>query len=399
MSAIAQRVAANTLPHLPGHGVVAKRRAANNYGHFLLEMIPMAVAGATACEGDPPVFLLHRVDPPMLDVALRAFRLLGEQPRRLILADFLEPLHVERLVIVRGLIDHGKYMSPLCVSSVNQLSATIPPGERKRLFVRRRPGWQRGRRMVNETELASRLEALGFVSIEPGELTLEEQIAAFSGADEVVGVIGAAMTNIVFCGPGTRVVMLASAHFPDTFFWFIAMHKGLRYSEIRGDPLTGAEVDTRSDFRIRDADIAWLESLYQPAQPGPAGEVRAHVRGIGDMQGNIGAWIGVRGSGRWIEGFGIVAAFDDIQYRAVLGRNWLSPWVTNGSFCGTSGVDLPVHGLSVRLAGDMERQFDCLVNATFVDGSYRTGVSAGQPCTADSMAPLEAFQLVLTPKG
>ncbi len=55
------------------------------------------------------------------------------------------------------------------------------------------------------------------------------------------------------------------------------------------------------------------------------------------------------GAGRWIEGFGIAApegvATQDLEYQAVLGRGWLSPWILSGGFCGGRGMSLPILGL------------------------------------------------------
>ena len=42
----------------------------------------------------------------------------------------------------------------------------------------------------------------------------------------------------------------------------------------------------------------------------------------------------------------------DIEYQAVLGRGWLSPWIEGGKFCGSRGMALPLLGLKVRLKGD-----------------------------------------------
>ena len=42
---------------------------------------------------------------------------------------------------------------------------------------------------------------------------------------------------------------------------------------------------------------------------------------------------------------------DDIEYQAVLGRGWMSPWVEGGQFCGSRGMALPILGLRVRLRG------------------------------------------------
>jgi hypothetical protein len=69
---------AQRLPHYRGPGIVSKRRAAGNYGHFMMEMLPMGIIGSHHCnQGPDTMFLLHRCPPPMLDAVLRAYRLLG----------------------------------------------------------------------------------------------------------------------------------------------------------------------------------------------------------------------------------------------------------------------------------------------------------------------------------
>jgi hypothetical protein len=89
----------------------------------------------------------------------------------------------------------------------------------------------------------------------------------------------------------------------------------------------------------------------------------------------------------------------DIEYQAVLGRGWLSPWVSGGEFCGSRGMALPVLGLRVRLRGAAAEAFDCTYAATFVDGAEIGPVAAGEACEAESLAPLESFQILLTPRG
>jgi hypothetical protein len=279
LDCILSQLNANAVPHLTAPAILSKRRAVNNYGHFLIEMLPMAMIANQLVGHFDPLFILHRGEPPMLDVNLRAFRLLGIPPGRLLIRDSQEPVHVDHLVVVRGLTDHGSYMSPLCIDYLASLAEKVSAGEQKQLFVRRRPGWRRGRALVNESELCQQLEALGFHAIEPGEMTLEQQISAFSGADQVVGISGAALSNIAFCRPGTSVVNVVPSHFPDTFFWFIATHKMLRYTELRGQSLTQEESDHLADFRISEADLRWLDGLLREARPSSAAETTAYVHG------------------------------------------------------------------------------------------------------------------------
>ncbi len=135
---------------------------------------------------------------------------------------------------------------------------------------------------------------------------------------------------------------------------------------------------------------------------GDAPGLVAHVARAGDLTARVGDWIGIRGSKQWIEGFGVAPGSgiepEDIEYQAVLGRGWLSPWVAGGQFCGSRGMALPVLGLRMRLRGAAATTHECSYRATFVDGSAVGPVTGGEACEADSLAPLEAFQLELHPK-
>jgi len=131
-------------------------------------------------------------------------------------------------------------------------------------------------------------------------------------------------------------------------------------------------------------------------------ELVAHIARTGDVAVKLGDWVGERGSKNWIEGFGIApregVALSDIEYQAVLGRGWLSPWIEGGKFCGSRGMALPVLGLRVRLRGAAADRYDCRYSATFVDGTASGPVSGGEACETDNLAPLEAFQVELRRK-
>ena len=64
--------------------------------------------------------------------------------------DFREPVRFEEVMFFTRLAEHGTYLSPLAVQAVADMAATIPPGGYRKLFVRRVPGWRRGRELVNE---------------------------------------------------------------------------------------------------------------------------------------------------------------------------------------------------------------------------------------------------------
>jgi hypothetical protein len=132
-------------------------------------------------------------------------------------------------------------------------------------------------------------------------------------------------------------------------------------------------------------------------------DVVAHVQRAGDVGGKFGQWIGTRGSRQWIEGFSLTPqdgiAGSDIEYQAVLGRGWLSPWIEGGKFCGSRGMALPLLGLKVRLKGNAAKTHECSYGATFVDGSAVGPVPGGETCEAETLAALEAFQVTIARRG
>lgn len=152
------------------------------------------------------------------------------------------------------------------------------------------------------------------------------------------------------------------------------------------------------------------QALPQAVPPPPAlsaapreVDVIAHIQARGDVGGAFGDWIGEPGSGRWIEGVTIAPragiAAGDIEYQAVLGKGWVSPWVEGGQFCGSRGMALPLLGLRVRLRGAAAETHEIGLTAAFVGGARLGPVAGGEACETDSLEPLEAVLIEVLPKG
>ena len=116
------------------------------------------------------------------------------------------------------------------------------------------------RRLTNEIEIETSLQALGFETIYPEDLTLAEQIALFRRADALVAPNGSALLNLLFASPGLPTVVLAQR---EAFNWggFQSAVEALGYS-----PLWVCSTDSypskHADYTIEPAAvIAALESL------------------------------------------------------------------------------------------------------------------------------------------
>jgi len=111
------------------------------------------------------------------------------------------------------------------------------------------------RRLINEQQLFSELERHGFSRVNPGEMLVVEQIRVFAMAKIVVGVHGAALTNIVFCSPGTQIIELMPFSYEHECYLKIAGICSLRFKRLRGQ----ASSQKTHDFEIEIPEVLrWL---------------------------------------------------------------------------------------------------------------------------------------------
>jgi hypothetical protein len=123
---------------------------------------------------------------------------------------------------------------------------------------------------VQEPELWPRLERRGFVMLDPGSLSVQEQIDVFHGAEVIVAPHGAALTNITFCSPGVRVLEMFAGSYVHLGLWTIAEAVGdVRYRYLvgagagrPGRPMTGIVDDV--DIPVSRVESALEELLDAP---------------------------------------------------------------------------------------------------------------------------------------
>jgi len=228
---------ANRVSILDGPLVLCKKRGTNNYGHFLIEMFTKAVLASREFTGAALSFLVSDESGPLSKVMMDAFEIAALGQNAVVNAG-RNPVFVRELIVVDGLSQHGSFMSPLIMECLDELANKVPAGHIRKIYVTRHGAQYRKAR--NEDLVVAQLEKQGFAVLDPGTMTLSEQISAFKGATTIIGISGAAMTNICFCPPGANVICLTPASMPDTFFWFIAGLRRLNYCEVRLPELGGA---------------------------------------------------------------------------------------------------------------------------------------------------------------
>ncbi len=142
-----------------------------------------------------------------------------------------------------------------------------------------------------------------------------------------------------------------------------------------------------------------------PPRPSPAAGtgvvLLAHVQGVGDLFADAQGWAGRAGSGAPLEGFSVTAegvAAEEIEYQAILGDQWNTPWTRGGGFCGSRGMALPILGFRVRLVAAAAERLDCRYWGAFVGRGEVGPLGDGAACQAGP-AFLEALRIVVTPRA
>jgi hypothetical protein len=222
---------------------------------------------------------------------------------------------------------------------------------------------------------------------------------------------------------------------------------GLSIPCARLEPVTVPGSSARASI-VSDAGDAWLTrqaasasllvvgerlgavlTVYQYSDQSPAPEVqfhqvyaaRAHRQDAGDRvqpamprlasappQGNAspggilltvrhaGGAVQSRADGDWVGGSDAIEGFSisvpdglpacDLEYQAILGISWRTPWFPAGTFCGSQGMGLPLLGFCLRIAGSSADQFECRSWGRFGAGVLVGPIEGGQDCACGSEA-------------
>lgn len=187
---------------------------------------------------------------------------------------------------------------------------------------------------------------------------------------------------------------------------YVARDSGEKPLDIEVRRLDGDAAGAASPSRPGSAALPLVASLSvrAPAPPSSAAEaVRfelvAHVRGRGDLRFDGAGWAGRLGRGHWIEAFAIIARDPAIaaaiEYKGLIADGTETPWIGNGSPCGTRGRTMPLLGFAIRqkaLPGGA--QFDCGYSAYFLSGTTAGPFRNGAPCRSpQANDPLEGMQV------
>jgi capsular polysaccharide biosynthesis protein len=235
------------ITEVEGSVAVLTTRGVDNYYHFLIDVLPRLEIPRKAGAA-PDRYLVNRKEAFQRELLDH----MGISEARTLQSSDLPHVRAQELVVPS--LPDGHLRTPPWV--VPWLRERLLPNDlaapRLRLYVTR--GHRRNtRRVENEAEVLAALQPLGFKVVDPGTLSVAEQVRHFAEAEIVVGAHGAGL-NVAFCPPGTAVVELFPRDYVNVCYWkLVSTVEGLRYRYLVSDSPPGQrcqQAGVASDIRV-----------------------------------------------------------------------------------------------------------------------------------------------------
>ncbi len=143
-------------------------------------------------------------------------------------------LHVKaKTLIVPSSTGHcAKWVYDFLRSTFMPLAAKKELNASRRIYISR--ATNKRRRVINENEVIEMLKARGFQVVTCDGLTVKEQVSLFAELEAVVSPHGAALSNIAFCSPGTKIFELFTPSYVNPCYWAISAQAELSYYYLLG---------------------------------------------------------------------------------------------------------------------------------------------------------------------
>lgn len=211
-----------------------------NYAHWVLRNLPK-LSLLERADVPPEASLLVRDD--LRRWQLDYLELIGIPESRLRRVREGDVVACRRLYVPTQLNQHPRLGDGLAWLRARLAPLLVPPERATDLVYASRREHPR-RKLLNESEVEAALAPLGFHTIVPGEMSVREQIEAFSRARVVVAPHGAGLANMAFAPPGAALVEIASsaiAHMGE--FRHLCEVAGMRIRSV-----TSSDMDEEASF-------------------------------------------------------------------------------------------------------------------------------------------------------
>ncbi|MFN0084186.1 MAG: glycosyltransferase family 61 protein [Blastocatellia bacterium] len=214
----------------PGHFFYLGGDPVRGYSHWIFDALPRLMMLDRVSRPDLQLIVFGTLNQWQAD----SLRLLGfDQYALLELRD--RHIECEYLHFPSAVGETGS-LSPLALGFLRQrLLETRRPGRagHRRLYVSRRLAGRR--HIVNEDELMPILQSNGFEIVMTEQMSFEDQVAAFSEAEIVIGAHGAGLSNLAFAPADCRVLEILTPTCLRWMYYLLCAQLGQKYFYLMAD--------------------------------------------------------------------------------------------------------------------------------------------------------------------
>lgn len=242
---------------LKGKAVVLAIHSGAGYYHWIMEVIPrihlLEKAGISLDEVDH-IIIISKVT-NFIDEIMGMLNI----PKEKVIESHWHPHIQADELIVPSLIGYFFEIPIWPCQYLHQAFADhiYPQKADKKIYISR--GNCGHRRVVNEKQLESHLESLGFDIVLLETMNMPEKIKTLSEASFIVAPHGAGLANMVFCHPGVTVVELTHHSTFAMAGWNIGLNMGMEYFVVRSipedAPATLLKIEQLEDLERQALDI------------------------------------------------------------------------------------------------------------------------------------------------
>lgn len=132
----------------------------------------------------------------------------------------------------------------------------------EKIFLRRNSGT---RKITNVVEIERLMIARGYVIVEPEKLSFLQQVQLFENAKIIISPTGAALSNAIFCKPGTQVAVLMSKHENMIYrYWSnMLIPIKIKVSYVLSDIVENRDLGIHGDFLVNTSDVLDLLDVLE----------------------------------------------------------------------------------------------------------------------------------------
>ncbi len=222
---------------IDGTGAVLISPESNNYYHWLNDVIARIKIYEPVLDQIDHFCVASNVPAKFLDI-LPDF---GIMKRKIRLIEDKQKVHFDHLYVASLPGSEGR--SPKwAVDYIREKLIKQPEDARANKDIYLKRGTHTDRKVINEDAIIAMLENNGFEIIDPGDLSIYDQIALMQQAQIIVSAHGAALTNLLFSRENATVIEIFS---PDYFrtdcYYTLSSILKLNYWYIVGEKPPGAD--------------------------------------------------------------------------------------------------------------------------------------------------------------